>query len=474
MIPFAQYVRGLASDGDLLTLEAPIDVPPAVVAAEALRASGPALRYERADGADLTSGTFSGPDQMQRRESYPWSRLALGLGLEPEASFVSVLDTITQLGPAGERGEPTYAEQAASRTVDSVQGLNLPSDTEDVWPSLTLGVASISTAEGTHWAPIHGAVVSDDKLRVRTPVAVSSLLDDGTLSIALGVPPAAIMAAYLLAVRGCVEVPVQASGVADTVPLVPTNGGLVPSATEVVIETTVADRHPDFQSDRREAWEYGIESTPLALSVERIIATDDPVIPFSPVGRPLADDLQLTGLATAATLYDRVNDYWGISPVEWILLPVEAELGICFVATNVLYAGFEWQLANIIFAFSSLFDTVVIVDEDVSPRELGRVLGDIWVKAHPSRDWIFSESSAPTAKRPRYRRDGQTGSRLYVNAAWDPRWEDAYIAPRVTFEQSFPSSVRDVAQRMWNARHSGAADDENRGENEKANTDARQ
>jgi len=297
MIPFAQYLRGLASDGDLVTIDESADVPPDVVAAEALRASGPALRYRRADGVDLASGMFSGPDQMQRRESKSWSRLALGFGLSPDASFVAVLDTIAGLGPSGGDADPTYAGQTASRTVDSVQDLNLPQGTEDVWPSLTLGVASVSSSEGSHWAPIHGSVVSDDKLRVRTPTALSSLLDDdGTLSIALGVPPAAVATAYLLAVTGCVDVPVQACGVADDVPLVPTNGGLVPSATEIVVETTVADRHPDFQSDRREAWEHGVASTPLSLSVERVIATDDPVIPFSPVGRPLADDLQLTGL----------------------------------------------------------------------------------------------------------------------------------------------------------------------------------
>jgi len=79
-------------------------------------------------------------------------------------------------------------------------------------------------------------------------------------------------------------------------------------------------------------------------------------------------------LATAATLLHRVNNYWGISPVEWILLPAEAELGVCFVASDILYAGFEWQLANILFSFSSLFDTVVIVDEDVPPDDFGRVL----------------------------------------------------------------------------------------------------
>lgn len=96
MIPFAQYLRGLASDGDLVPIDVFADVSPDIVAAEALRASGPALRYKRADGVDLASGAFSGPDQMQRRESKPWSRLALGLGLNPDASFVPVLDNLIE------------------------------------------------------------------------------------------------------------------------------------------------------------------------------------------------------------------------------------------------------------------------------------------------------------------------------------------------------------------------------------------
>ncbi len=453
MIPFAQYVRGLDRDGDLVTVDDVADVPVDVVAAEGLRASGPALRFERPDGVDLASGAFSGPDQMQRRDSQPWSRLSLGLGLDPDASFVDLLATIVGLGPLGGPQEPTYTGQAASQTDADVQDLQFPRGADETWPALTLGVAAVSTSAGSHWMPIHGSVVSADKLRVRVPASLPSLLhEDETISIALGVPPAAITAAYLLAVTGQVDTPVQSCGVAGAVPLVPTNGGLVPSATEVVIETTVADRQPDFRSDRREAWEHVVDSTALALSVERVVATDDPIVAFSPVGRPLADDLQLTGLTTAATLSHRVNNYWGISPVEWVLLPAEAELGVCFVASDVLYAGFEWQLANLLFSFSSLFDTIVIVDEDVAPHDFGRVLGDIWVKAHPSRDWTFSEPDARAAKRPRYRQDGETGSRLYVNAAWDPRWEDTYIAPRVTFEESFPRAIRDVAQAMWNER----------------------
>ncbi|WP_336358901.1 prenyl carboxy-lyase [Haloarcula sp. CGMCC 1.6347] len=450
MIPFTQYVRGLAGDDDLVRLDGPFEVPVDVLAAEALRASGPALRFQRSAGSDLVSGVFSGPDQTQQREARPWSRLSLGLGLDPEATLVEVLETISSLGPDGRDSEPTYTRQAASEADIDVQDLQFPQGETDTWPAMTLGVASVSTADGTHWAPVHGSVVGGDTLRVRVPDTLSSLVSEGTtITIALGVPPAAITTAYLLAVTEQTATPIQSCGVTGTVPLVPTNGGLVPSVTEVVMETTVVDRQPDFRSDRREGWEYVVESGPLSLSVERVRTTENPVIPISPVGRPLADDTRLTGLATAAALYHRLNNYWGISPVEWIMLPAEAELGICFVASDVLYGGFEWQLANILFSFSSLFDTVVIVDEDVPPQDFGRVLADIWLKSHPARDWTFSEPDAPAATRPHYRRDNETGSRLYVNAAWDPRWKETYIAPRVTFENSFPTDVRDVARVLW-------------------------
>ena len=450
MIPFTQYVRGLAGDDDLARLDGPFEVPVDVLAAEALRASGPALRFQRSAGSDLVSGVFSGPDQTQQREARPWSRLSLGLGLDPEATLVDLLETISTLGPAGGNPDPTYTGQAASGTDIDAQDLQFPQGETDTWPAVTLGVASASTADGTHWAPVHGSVVGGDTLRVRVPDTLSSLVGEGTtMTIALGVPPAAITTAYLLAVTEQTATPIQSCGVTGTVPLVPTNGGLVPSATEVVMETTVVDCQPDFRSDRREGWEYVVETGPLSLSVERVRTTESPVIPVSPVGRPLADDTRLTGLATAAALYHRLNNYWGISPVEWIMLPAEAELGICFVASDVLYGGFEWQLANILFSFSSLFDTVVIVDEDVPPRDFGRVLADLWLKSHPVRDWTFSEPDAPAATRPHYRRDNETGSRLYVNAAWDPRWKETYIAPRVAFETSFPNDVRDVARVLW-------------------------
>jgi len=117
MIPFARYARGLARDGDLVTIDDRDDTPADVIAAEALRASGPACRFERVDGVDLASGVFSGPDQMQRRPAGPWSRLSLGLGLDHEATLVDLLETIADPGRLRQtRSRPTLARQRRERT----------------------------------------------------------------------------------------------------------------------------------------------------------------------------------------------------------------------------------------------------------------------------------------------------------------------------------------------------------------------
>jgi 4-hydroxy-3-polyprenylbenzoate decarboxylase len=192
-----------------------------------------------------------------------------------------------------------------------------------------------------------------------------------------------------------------------------------------------------------------VPTATLSLSVTRVATRADPLLPCVPLGTPLADDVHVTSVVESVRLSSRVNGYWGVSPVEWVWLPVESGLGLCLVASELLYAGFEWQLANTLFSFSSSFDKIVILDADSSVEDLARALDDMWVKAHPSHDWHFSDPAAPAATAPRYRQDGETGSRLYVNAAWDPQWDEEYIAPRVAFETMYPEELQQGVRERW-------------------------
>lgn len=450
MTAFRTHLARLDAADDRLTVEA-ADVSPHVLAAEALRADGPALYLPGREGLALASGVYSGPDRTRRRPRSPWSRLAVGLGVDADAPYESLLDAVARLGATADAPAVTYSRRAAGDALEGLHACSFPRPPDATWPTFTLGLAATCVGGETYWEPVHGTVVADETIRARVPTRVARRLDEGDdVSLALGVPAAALCAAYLTAMRPEATA-VRSCGVLADVPVIPTAGGLLPSSSELVVEASAAAGRPGSPAVRRECWEHLTESTTLSLSVTNVFAREDPVVPFSPAGLPLSDDLSLTALVAAAALHHRLNNYWGVSPVEWVRLPVEARLGLCVVASEVLYPGFEWQLANGLFAFSSLFDKVVVVDPDTDAADLGRVLADVWVKAHPSRDWIFSGDDAPAAACPRYRTDGETGSRLYVDATWDPRWRQEYVAPRVTFETSFPADVRDAVVSSWDA-----------------------
>ncbi|ELY98452.1 UbiD family decarboxylase [Natrialba asiatica] len=460
MTAFRNHLEFLRRTDDCCALDRPDGLSPQVVAAEALRADGPAIELttDGRAGVELASGVYGGIDQTrgrtrgQPRGRYPWTRLGLGLGVDRDPAYVDVLETLLALGERRAERDVTYVERAAAATELGVRELGLPTPPDEAWPRFTLGVLSIGADAGSYWAPIHGTILDGRTIRARVPEAIAAhdrLSTGASATIALGVPSEALAAAHLLAITDRLATPIEDRGVGATVPLIPTAGGVVPSSAEVVIETAVADRQPDTRSEKREFWEHLVPSTTLTLEAEAVFSREDPVVPYAPLGAALSDDLQLAALSLSATLCDRVNSYWGVSPVDWLLLPAEGRLGLCLVASEILYAGFEWQLANLLFSLSDCFDKVIVVDTETGPRNLGQVLGDSWVKAHPSRDWLFSEADAPAARLPAYGRDDETGARLYVDATWDPRWKDEFIAPRVSITDSYPPEIRAAVRDSW-------------------------
>ncbi|ELY55022.1 UbiD family decarboxylase [Natronolimnohabitans innermongolicus] len=450
MTAFRSHLEFLRKTDDLRSLERPETPSPQVIAGEGLRADCSAVRFSTDDSRiELVNGAYGGVDQSSRGDRYPWSRLGLGLGIDRDPDYVDVLERIARLGDRIETRDVTYVERAATATDRTVRELGFPTPPDETWPRVTLGLISVGANDGSYWAPIHGTVIDDNTVRARVPEAITDRFDRGdVVSVALGVPSEALAAAYFLTITDRLSTPIEDRDVGSTVPVIPTGGGVVPSSAEIVFEAEISDPQPDTRAEKREFWERLVDATTLTLDVNSVFVRDDAVVPFTPLDVPLTDDLQLVGLALAATLYDRANSYWGVAPVEWLLLPAAGRLGLCVVSTEMLYAGFEWQLSNFLFSFSDCYDTVVVVDDEASPRDLGQVFADVWVKAHPSRDWLFSEADAPVARLPTYGR-GETGARLYVNATWDPRWDEEYIAPRVSLTESYPPNLRAAIRGSW-------------------------
>ncbi|MFB9807655.1 UbiD family decarboxylase [Haladaptatus pallidirubidus] len=440
----------LEAEDDLLHIEQSVhwaNQAPAI-GAEAAKENGSAVLFEEVPGKTrLMSGVYGGPDQMLPRNRTPWSRLAMGVGLDNDIPYDQFAHWLTKT-PTNNSLPDTESLKAKSVDVD-LYSLGLPTLSDEA-PTITLGLCAVTIDEKTEWAPIHACVESHDSLIASIPAALEKQLPHGTdVTIALGVPTACLIAAKLswmgeTKTGNTLEMARAYSDIA----FADEHGDLIPASAEGVISGTVGEI-TDHQLRPREGWEKAIETTTLKIRVTDLALREKAILPFSPLGAPLADDIHLASIVESVRLLRRLNNYWGVSPVEWIHLPAETHLGMCLVATEILYAGFEWQLANTLFAFSRLFDKVLILDEDTPPGNLARAFDDMWIKAHPSHDWEFSEPQAPAATATAYRSDGTTGSRLFIDATWDPRWDDEFIAPRVDFESSYPEDIRAFVLDTW-------------------------
>lgn len=461
MTSFREHVERLRSVDEIRSITERVhwaDTAPAV-GAEAARSNAPAVVLEDTVGyARLVAGAYGGRDRMTVREEHSWSRLALGLGRDATVPYADLLSALG--GPTPAEEVPAAELEAREVTGTDIRSLGLPAvGTADI-PAITLAMAAVG-GDGTRsadtvggdsvWAPIRGSIHGSDRVRAVLPTAAAEALTAGDpVSIALGVPAAALSTA----ISGWTgetrhEDPVRvAAGIDGDLALADVAGGPIPASTEVLIEGEVTE-HASEPSGVAESWELATDTAPVELRVTAIATRDSPQVPFSPTKAPMADDYLLLGTLEAARLYERVNNYWGVEPVKWVAIPAETKLGVCLVASEILYAGFEWQLANALFSFSRLFDKVLILDGETPPMDLARAFDDVWVKAHPANDWEFSEPAAPAATAPLYRRDGETGSNVYSDAAWDPRWDEEYIAPRVNFENSYPEEIRHSVRERW-------------------------
>lgn len=454
MTTLKQQLENLRETDDLVSVTDRVhwDGTAASVAGEATRHNCPATLFENTPGeVRLASGVFGGPDQFASLDRQPWQRIAQALGFAPDCSYETVIERLSRRPTASGDVSPDEEPDATLLEDADLYGLGLPT-IDDGRPLLSLGVLAATRDGVTTWAPIRGITRRNAKLRLAVPRAAADWIGPQTdASVVLGVGAAPLVASLQgwTQDRTTPDVPGLAAGIGD-LSTVTVDSRVVPSGADVRIDGRMTiDRAATAPDGPKAAWERSCETAVVDVRVERIATRDDPVVAFTPLGEPLTDDLHLVSLVEAAQLFRRVNGYWGVSPVEWIRLPVEARLGLCIVSSEILYAGFEWQLANTLFSFSKLFDKVLVLDENADPTNLARSIDDMWVKAHPGNDWIFSEPNAPSATAPRYRRNGETGSRLYINATWDPHWDEEYIAPQVTFETSFSENVKEALDERW-------------------------
>ena len=204
----------------------------------------------------------------------------------------------------------------------------------------------------------------------------------------------------LLLVLGGTEVPAGVSELAyagavlgERVPVVlaPDTGLPVPAGAEIAVEGWL---RPDHKRDEGPFGEWtgyytGRRGPCLALEITRMYHRDDPILLGAPPGRPPHDYSYMRTVMKSAMIHDELvaTGVPGVT-AAWAH---EAGGGRLFIAVSVRqrYAGHARQVAHLtaqLPAAAYMNRYVVVVDDDIDPRDLDQVVWAISTRSDPAAD----------------------------------------------------------------------------------------
>ncbi len=170
----------------------------------------------------------------------------------------------------------------------------------------------------------------------------------------------------------------------------------IPAGAEIVIEGEV---DPDTTKPEGPFGEYtgyysGVGSTPRSfIKVNCITHRNDPIFWFTTVGRAVTDTHMTMALTYGATLWQEL-EAMRIPGIKAVYCPPEgAGRFIAIIAVKQMYPGHANQVGTA--AISTEMGayglkTVIVVDEDIDPWDLPRVLWALSFRFQPSRSQIIN------------------------------------------------------------------------------------
>jgi 4-hydroxy-3-polyprenylbenzoate decarboxylase len=180
------------------------------------------------------------------------------------------------------------------------------------------------------------------------------------------------------------------------------NGIPVPSNAEVVIEGRVKLKELVSEGPFGDHWGYydkPSEKYPV-FAVERVYMREDPIYYGSVTGLPPLED------AVMGKAIERI-----FKPILRLLLPEIVEInyppegvfqGLMIVSIKKRYPGHAKKVMSALWGLgqSSLTKIIIVVDQDIDPRDMGKVIWALSSNVDPERDVVIIEGSHSDALDP--------------------------------------------------------------------------
>jgi 4-hydroxy-3-polyprenylbenzoate decarboxylase len=207
----------------------------------------------------------------------------------------------------------------------------------------------------------------------------------------------------------------------------------VPATAEVVIEGEVDPNEflPEGPFGEYTGYYSGIGTTPRNfIKIKRITHRNDPVFWFTTVGRAVTDTHMTLTLTYGATLWQELVAM-RIPGIKAVYCPPEAAgRFIAIISMKQMYPGHANQVGTA--AISTEMGhyglkTVIIVDEDIDPWDMPRVLYALAFRHQPNRDQIIDRGRSTPLDPSLPIESREITSRIIMDATIPYEWKEKPI-----------------------------------------------
>jgi phenylphosphate carboxylase alpha subunit len=285
-------------------------------------------------------------------------------------------------------------------------------------------------------------------------------------ALALGVPPAAMIAAGapMPAHVNESDFASQITGTAIDVVRCETVDLEVPASSEIVIEGFISNTEHAMEGPLGEYGGYTMgEPKPWPLfTVTAVTYRDDAIFPIIAPGRPVEDVHTIWGLGISAEAMELCRE--AKLPVTACWIPLEAATHWMVVTvpdswhddTGLTIDDFLHQLGQTIFASHPgwQFPKILVMGDDIDPTDLGQVVWAFATRCHPgSGEVLFSKTKlgewvAYLDSSEKY--TGRGGQALY-NCLMHPQAFGRPLPEVASFTTAYPKALQERVLANWQA-----------------------
>ncbi|KAI9833014.1 MAG: Ferulic acid decarboxylase 1 [Sarea resinae] len=491
---FRAFIDALRADDDLVevTREVDPDLEAGAITRKVYETNDKAPLFTNVKGAhDGLFRILGAPAGLRASSQDRYGRLARHLALPPDASMRTILDKMLSAKgqpPIEPNVVPTGPCKENKLFGDQVDLVHLPV------PQLhqadggkylqTYGMHVVQSPDGswTNWSIARAMVHDRNHLTglVIQPQHIWQIHQmwkkegrDVPWALALGVPPAAIMASSMPIPDGVSEAGYIGAMTGSAVDVVKceTNDLYVPATSEIVLEGTlsITETGPEGPFGEMHGYVFPADTHPWPkYTVNAITHRNDAILPISPAGRLTDETHTMIGPLAAAEIRQLCQDA-GL-PVLDVFTPFESQVtwAVLQIDTSTLQtlhttsAAFRDQVGALIFGDKRGYTIhrVVLVGPDIDIYDFKDVIWAFCTRCRPAADETFFEDVAGFPLVP-YMSHGSgpatKGGKVVSDALLPVEYTSGADWQAADFKHSYPQAVQDRVNANWTAMGFSAA-----------------